>query len=122
MLQTDLTEARASWRFIRIAPRKVRKIANLRGRRPVPEAMEILAFLPQRGARVLRKLLVAAISAARDKNLGDVDTLIVTKVMVDKGPNQRRWRPRAMGRATRVNKFSSHVHLFVSADVGQGLG
>ena len=117
MLKTDLNEARASYKFARIAPRKVRKVADLIRNKPVPEAMEILAFLPQRGAGVLRKLLTAAIASARERQLGDVDTLFVTKVMVDKGPNNRRWRPRAMGRATRINKFTSHVHLFVSADV-----
>ena len=114
MLRTDVNEARASGRFLRIAPRKVRKVADLIRNQDVPTALEILAFTPNRGAQVLRKLLDAAVSSARERKLGDVDRLVVSKVMVDKGPNQRRWRPRAMGRATRVNKFTSHVHVFVT--------
>lgn len=114
MLRTQPDEARASWRYVRCAPRKIRKVADSIRNRPVAEAMESLSFMPQRGAEILRKLLTAAIASAREKQLGDVDTLVINKVMVDKGPNNRRWRPRAMGRATRINKFTSHVHLFVT--------
>jgi large subunit ribosomal protein L22 len=116
MLKTEANEVRASAKFIRIAPRKVRKVANLIRNQTVPQAMETLTFLPNRGAEVLKKLLTSAVASAQERNLGDLDTLVVNKIMVDKGPNQRRWRPRAMGRATRINKFTSHVHLFV-ADV-----
>lgn len=114
MLETSPFETRATGRFVRIAPRKVRVVADLIRNKPVPEALELLAFTPKRGAAVLRKLLYSAVANARGKNLGDVDNLVVTKVMVDKGPNQRRWRPRAMGRATRINKFTSHIHVFVA--------
>lgn len=114
MLRTEANEVRASARFVRIAPRKVRKVANLIRNQPVTQAMEMLTFLPNRGAIVLKTLLVAAIASAQERNLGDIDRLVINKVMVDKGPNQRRWRPRAMGRATRINKFTTHVHLFVA--------
>jgi large subunit ribosomal protein L22 len=114
MLRTEANEVRASARFMRIAPRKVRKVANLIRNQKVTQAMEMLTFLPNRGAGVLKKLLVAAIASAQEKNLGDVDRLVINKIMVDQGPNNKRWRPRAMGRATRINKFTSHVHLFVS--------
>lgn len=114
MLRTEANEARASGRFIRVAPRKVRKVADMIRNMSVPEAIEALTFTPTTGAEVLKKLLNAAVSAAKDKNLGDVDRLVVSKVMVDKGPVLKRWRPRAMGRATRINKFTSHVHVFVA--------
>jgi len=114
MLRTNDNEVRASGRFLRIAPRKVRIAADMIRGRNVPSALELLTFKPNRGAQVLKKLLTAAIASAQEQNLGDVDKLVVSKVMVDKGPNQRRWRPRAMGRATRINKFTSHVHLFVA--------
>jgi len=114
MLRTDDFEARATGKFVGIAPRKARIVADMiRGKR-VPEALEILAFTPRRGAVVLRKLLFSAVANAKEQNLGDVDNLVVSKIMVDKGPNQRRWRPRAMGRATRINKFTSHIHVFVA--------
>jgi large subunit ribosomal protein L22 len=114
MLRTDSNEVRASARFVRIAPRKVRIAADMVRGKTVPLALELLTFTPNRGAQVLKKLLTAAIASAQEKNLGDIDKLTVSKVMVDKGPNQRRWRPRAMGRATRINKFTSHIHLFVA--------
>jgi len=114
MLNTEAFEVRASGRFIRIAPRKVRKVADMIRSQPVAEALEMLTFSKSRGARVLRKLLESAIASASEQNLGDVDSLVISRVMVDKGPNNRRWRPRAMGRATRINKFTSHVHLFVA--------
>jgi len=114
MLRTDEFEVRATNRFVRIAPRKVRIVADLIRQKSVPEAMEILSFTPKRGARVLQKLLTSAIASAREQQLGDVDNLVVSKVMVDQGPNIKRWRPRAMGRATRINKFTSHIHVFVA--------
>ncbi len=114
MLRTNENEVRASGRYMRIAPRKVRIAADMIRGRNVPVALELLTFKPNRGAQVLKKLLTAAIASAQEQNLGDVDKLVVSKVMVDQGPNMKRWRPRAMGRATRINKFTSHVHLFVA--------
>lgn len=114
MLQTSEFEVRATGRFVRVAPRKVRIVADLIRGKSVPAALDILSFTPKRGAEVLKKLLTSAVASAREKNLGDVDNLVISKVMVDQGPNNRRWRPRAMGRATRINKFTSHIHLFVA--------
>ena len=115
MLKTDSNEVRATGRYVRIAPRKVRKVANMIRSQSVPVALELLTFTKSRGATVLRKLLDSAIASAQEKNLGDIDKLVISRVMVDKGPNARRWRPRAMGRATRINKFTTHIHLFVSS-------
>ena len=114
MLKTDSFEVRATGKFMRIAPRKVRKVADMIRRQPVTQAIETLTFTKNRGAEVLKKLLNSAIASAREKNLGDIDKLIVSKVMIDKGPSLKRWRPRAMGRATKINKFRSHVHVFVA--------
>ena len=114
MLQTSDNEVRASARYVRIAPRKARIAADLIRNKSVTEALEILAFTKNRGAQVMRKVLDSAVASANEQNLGDIDNLIVSKVMVDKGPNARRYRPRAMGRATRINKFTSHIHLFVA--------
>lgn len=114
MTRIESYEVRASGKFIRMAPRKIRKVADAIRKMPVTQAIEVLTYAKQRGAGVLKKLLTSAIASAREKNLGDVDTLIISKVMVDKGPVQKRWLPRAMGRATKINKFTSHVHLFVA--------
>jgi len=114
MLNTEAFEVRASGRYVRIAPRKVRKVADMIRSQSVPIALEMLTYSKCKGATILRKLLDSAVASAQEQNLGDVDNLVISRVMVDKGPNARRWRPRAQGRATRINKFSSHIHLFVA--------
>ncbi len=100
-------------RFARIAPRKVRQVASLIRGKAVDEAINILMYTQRRPAGLLRKLLVSAISNAEDKSKGSVntDSLIVKEVAVDQGPTLKRWRPRAMGRATRINKRTSHVRI-----------
>jgi large subunit ribosomal protein L22 len=112
-LEQHENEACARGRFVRIAPRKVRVVANLIRTKPVAEALEILAFTNKRGAKVLRHLLDSAVANAQARKLSDVDQLVVKRILVDQGPAYRRFRPRAMGRASRVNKFTSHIHIFV---------
>ena len=104
--------SKASARFSRIAPRKARIIADLVRGRPAAEAIQLLQFTTKSGAPVIQKIIESAVANAK---LGgaDVDTLFVSKATVDKAPNQfnRRWRPRAMGRATRITKGVSHIHI-----------
>jgi len=100
----------ASARFCRIAPRKARMIANLVRGRDADEAIQLLTFTNKAGAPILKKLIESAVANARQSG-ADVDSLFVSKAAVDKGPNKflRRWRPRAMGRATRIQKGVSHI-------------
>lgn len=104
--------SKASARFSKIAPRKARVIADLVRGRDVAEALQVLQFTPKRGSRVMRQLLESAVANARQAGV-DVDDLYVSKATVDKAPNKyfRRWRPRAMGRATRVVKGVSHIAI-----------
>jgi large subunit ribosomal protein L22 len=104
--------SKASARFSKIGPRKARMIANLVRGRDVGEAVQLLQFTNKSGARVVRMLLDSAIANARQKG-ADVDLLFISKATVDKAPNSnfRRWRPRAMGRATQVQKGVSHIHI-----------
>lgn len=104
--------SKASARFSKIAPRKARIIANLVRGRDVAEAIQLLQFTPKSGARVMRRLLESAVANAQ-KAGANVDELFVSKATVDKGPNRyfRRWRPRAMGRATRIVKGVSHIAI-----------
>ena len=104
--------SKASARFSRIAPRKARVIVNLVRGRDVAEAIQLLQFTNKSAARIIRQLLDSAVANARQKG-ADVDMLFVSKATVDKAPNRfyRRWRPRAMGRATRVTKGVSHIHI-----------
>jgi large subunit ribosomal protein L22 len=106
-------QSSAHLRYARIAPRKVRMVAKLITRKPVDQAINILMFTQKGSARLLKKLLVSAIANAEDKSKGNVDTdnLIVKEVVVDQGPTLKRWTPRAMGRATKINKRTSHVRI-----------
>jgi large subunit ribosomal protein L22 len=105
--------ATAKLRYIRIAPRKMRVIANLIRGQKVSTAINNLRFLEKSGSREFFKLLVSAVANAEDLGEVDVDALVVSKVMVDQGPTLKRWRPRAHGRATRILKKTSHVVLEV---------
>ena len=102
--------SKASARFSRIAPRKARIIADLVRGRDAAEAIQLLMFTQKSGAPVVRKIIESAVANARVGG-ADVDTLFVSKATVDKAPNKfnRRWRPRAMGRATRITKGVSHI-------------
>jgi len=102
--------SKASARFSRIAPRKARMIAELVRGRDAAEAIQLLQFTQKSGAPVLQKIIESAVANAQQDG-ADVDVLFVSKATVDKAPNKfnRRWRPRAMGRATRVTKGVSHI-------------
>ena len=112
-------ESSALLRYERIAPRKVRVVAELIRGKSVDEAVNILMFSQKGAARVLKKLLVSAIANAEDKSQGSVDTdnLVVKEVRVDQGPTLKRWRPRAMGRATRINKRTSHIRIILDDEM-----
>jgi large subunit ribosomal protein L22 len=104
--------SKASARFSKIAPRKARVIADLVRGRDVADALQVLQFTAKRGAQVMHQLLESAVANARQAGV-DVDELFISKATVDKAPNKyfRRWRPRAMGRATRVVKGVSHIAI-----------
>ena len=106
-------EIRAKARFIRISPQKIRLImGQVRGKK-VEEALNLLSFAPQRGARILKKLLDSAVANAQQNADMDVDSLYISKVYADGGPTLKRWRPRAQGRATRIRKRTSHLTVIL---------
>ncbi|MBW1871332.1 MAG: 50S ribosomal protein L22 [Deltaproteobacteria bacterium] len=100
---------RSVLKYLRISPMKVRAVVDtIRGRK-VEDALAILDFTNRAAAAPLAKMLRTAVAnAALSENL-DVDALIVKEIMVDQGPTLKRYRPRAMGRATQVQKKTSHV-------------
>ena len=107
-------EAKAKARFVRIAPRKARVVADLVRGKDVGEAINILTFAQKSAALPIKKLIESAVANAKQASAAvDVDALYVKKLWVDMGPtrNMRRWRPRAMGRATRVVKGLSHINV-----------
>jgi len=102
----------AELNYLRMAPRKVRAVADaIRGKR-VPEAERTLRFLPRRASGPLAKLLRSAIANAKHNfQINDAATLTVREIRVDQGPTLKRIQPRAMGRAFRIHKKSSHVRI-----------
>jgi large subunit ribosomal protein L22 len=109
-------EATAHLRHLRMAPRKVSVVAALVRGKPVGAAVSILQYTPRAAAKPVKKLIESAIANATDLSKGsvDIDKLIVKSISVDQGPTARRFMPRAMGRATRVNKKTSHVHVVLT--------
>ena len=100
-------------RFVRVTPMKARRVVDMvRGKR-VDDALALLRFAPQAAAENVYKLLESAIAnATTGEGLSRAD-LVVTKAMVDEGPTLKRFRPRAQGRAFRINKRTSHMTLVV---------
>lgn len=107
-------EVRSVSRFLRISPHKARLVADLVRGKTVDDALTILKFTPKKSARLVNKTLRSAVASAKDTNLLDVDNLFVKTILVDEGPRLKRWRPRAMGRATRIIKRTSHITLVLA--------
>lgn len=110
-------ESKATALYARIAPRKARTIIDLVRGQKVANALDMLSFTRKSAAPIVKKLILSAISNAKQGNAGvNIDTLYVTTATVDKGPNKnlRRWRPRAMGRATQIEKGVSHIAVVLT--------
>jgi len=106
-------EAKAVAKYIRVSPRKTRLVAdNIKGK-GVEDALNILRFTPKKSAQILSKVLYSAISNAEQMPGVDVDSLIVDAVIVNEGPTWKRIQPRAMGRAYRIRKRTSHITIVV---------
>jgi ribosomal protein L22, bacterial type len=98
---------------LRVSPRKTRLVAeNIRGK-TVEDALNILKFTPKKPARYLSKVLYSAIANAEQLPGVDVDSLVVDTVLVNEGPMWKRIMPRAMGRAYRIRKRTSHITIVV---------
>lgn len=107
-------ESKAVARYIRIAPRKVRLVVDLIRGKQVGEALAILKLTPRAASPVVEKLLNSAIANAENNFEMDVNKLVVGKVFVDQGPTLKRFRPRAMGRASRIHKRTSHITVVLN--------
>ncbi len=106
-------EVKAVTRYVRIAPRKARLVTELVKGKPVEEALTILRFVPKKAARLVDKTLRSALANAEQNPNIDVDTLYIKRIFVDGGPSMKRWRARAMGRATKIIKRSSHITVIL---------
>ena len=117
----DEPGAFASARFVRITPMKARRVIDLVRGLPVDEALTLLEFAPQTASETIYKVLASAVANAETTEGLSAGDLVVSVARVDEGPTMKRWRPRAQGRATRINKRTSHITIAVQpADVVAG--
>lgn len=110
-------QAKAVAKTIRIAPRKVRLVLDLIRGKEVGEAISILNLTNKRASPVVEKLIKSAVANAEHNYDMDIDNLIISETYADEGPTLKRFRPRAQGRATKINKRTSHITVVVSEPV-----
>lgn len=107
-------EVRAVAKYVRVQPLKVRQVAReVKGKMAVP-MVHALRFHPSKGARALRKVLVSAIANAQENHQLDIDSLKISGIEIDEGPKLKRITAKAMGRAGRIFKRTSHITVVVS--------
>ena len=109
-------------KFVRIAPRKARLVADEVRGKSVPEAVSILQFTNKRAAGILGDVIKSAAANAEHNDDADVDALFVRDVRVDEGPTIKRYRARAMGRATMIRKRTSHISVVLGTPAGALVG
>ena len=107
---------RASSRYVRIPPRKARLVANQVRGLHIERARALLEFSPRGAAHDIRKLIESAASNAENNHDLIADEMKVVEITVDEGPTLRRFRPRALGRATPINKRTSHIAVALSPE------
>ncbi len=106
-------EAKATAKYVRISPRKARIVAEIIKGKPIEDALNILKYTPKKAAKIINKVLNSALANAEENYSLDVDNLYVKQVRVDGGPSWKRIQPRAMGRAYRILKRTSHITVIV---------
>ena len=106
----------ASARFVRLAPRKARLVADQVRGLPIEDALALLRFSTRGASRDIRKLIESAAANAEANHDLVADDLMVKDIHVDEGPTLRRYRPRALGRATRINKRTSHIAVALTPE------
>lgn len=113
-------EVKASARYVRIAPRKVRIVVDLVRGKAVGEALAILRNTPKAASPLVEKVLKSAVANAEHNYDLNADNLYVAKAFVDQGPTLKRYRARARGMATRILKKTSHITLMLAEKQREG--
>src|SRR5512132_168879 len=106
----------ASARFVRVAPRKARLVADQVRGLPIEDALPLLRFSTRSAAQDIRKLIESAAANAEANHDLVADDLFIKDIHGDEGPTLRRYRPRALGRATRINKRTSHIAVALTPE------
>ncbi|EWT03027.1 50S ribosomal protein L22 [Intrasporangium oryzae NRRL B-24470] len=112
-------EAKASARHVRVTPQKARRVVDMIRGKGATDAVTVLQFAPQAASEPVKKVLESAIANARVKAdresvAFDERNLVISAAFVDEGPTMKRFRPRAQGRAGRINKRTSHITVVVT--------
>ncbi len=107
-------EASAKLSSVRLSPRKTRLVVDMVRGKQIQDALNILRFSPQPSARLVSKLLGSAVANAEAKGASDVDRLYVKSISVDGGAVLKRFLPRAMGRASKIRKPTSHISVVLA--------
>lgn len=115
MTTTEFPSAVAKARFVRVSPRKARRVIDLVRGRSVADALDILRWAPQAASEPVAKVIASAAANAQNNNGLDPSTLVVATVYADEGPTAKRIRPRAQGRAFRIRKRTSHITVVVES-------
>ena len=115
----EVMEAKASARNVRVSPQKARRVVDLIRGKAATDAVTVLTFAPQSASEPVKKVLESAIANARVKAdresvAFDERNLVISAAFVDEGPTMKRFRPRAQGRAGRINKRTSHITVVVT--------
>ena len=110
----QVTSAKATAKTVRIPARKARLVIDLIRGKSVADALGILKFTPRKGAYLIEKVLNSAIANAENNFDLDVEDLYVSEAFVNEGPTLKRFRPRAKGSASPINKRTSHITVVVS--------
>ncbi len=105
-------------RYVRVTPRKARRVVDMIRGMPADEAQAVLQFAPQAASAPVRKVLASAVANAGQAGLHDAGSLVVSRAWVDEGPTLKRFRPRAQGRGYRILKRTSHITVIVSDESG----
>src|SRR5690349_17924242 len=113
--QDEFPRAVARARFVRTTPMKARRVVDLIRGRNASEALSVLKFAPQAASEPVAKVLASAMANAENNLDLDPETLWISKAYVDEGPTLKRFRPRAQGRAYRINKRTSHITVEVES-------
>jgi ribosomal protein L22 len=111
---SDTPVVRASARYLRTSPRKVRLVADQVRGLPIEDARALLQFSPRSAAADIAKLLDSAAANAENNHELPADELRIAQIHVDEGPTMRRWRARARGRATRIDKRTCHLSIVLT--------
>ncbi|OBK24547.1 50S ribosomal protein L22 [Mycobacterium asiaticum] len=112
---TEYPSATAKARFVRVSPRKARRVIDLVRGRSVTDALDILRWAPQAASEPVAKVIASAAANAQNNNGLDPATLVVATVYADEGPTAKRIRPRAQGRAFRIRRRTSHITVIVES-------